>query len=77
VLNYPSVCFEIRAFLTYLIGVQLFSSPTPSSPAKAMSPQHPSKKFFEQRAMMTFDRRLANITGPVVRIFIAPPLNVW
>jgi len=39
--------------------------PTPSSPAKAISPF--SQKSFKQRTEMTFDGRPENITGPVVQ----------
>jgi len=33
---------------------------------------HPSQKSFEQSKEMTFDRRLANVTDPVVRDLYCP-----
>jgi len=65
----PNVCFEIRAFLTYLGA---FSS----NPSTFLSIQshfpHPSQKSFEQNKEMTFGRRLANVTDPVVRGLYCP-----
>jgi len=51
-------------------------SPYTSSPAKANS-FHPSQTSFEQRRELTFNRRLPNITYPVVQVYIVPPLKIW
>jgi len=63
-LKCPKVCFEIRAFLIYL-GAS-FLQPSTFRSIQSHFP-HPSQKSFEQNKEMTFDRRLANVTDPVVR----------
>jgi len=62
VLKYPSVCLEIRASLSCTLGSSCRPVPTPSSPAKVISPL-PSQKSFEQRTNMAYSRRLTNIIG--------------
>jgi len=52
---------------------QIFSNP--STFLSSHFP-HPSQKSFEQSKEMTFHRRLANVTDPAVRGFIAPPLKI-
>jgi len=59
-----SVCLEIRFFDTYL-GVQFRPSPCNFISRQSDFPD-PSQTFLEERKEMTFDRRLANITGPVL-----------
>jgi len=61
VLKCPSVCLEIRTFLTQLPGKQLCPSPYTFLARQS----YPSQKSFEQRKEMTFDGRLANIRAPV------------
>jgi len=71
VLNYFSVCLEIKTFQhTYWEGNSP-QVPAPSYPAKAIS-KHFRRKLQEQRTEMTYDRRLANIDGPVVGGKIIP-----
>jgi len=65
-LNHPCVCLEIMDFLRYLFGVQLLPSPSTFLLTQGHSP-YPSQKSFEQTTEITFNRRPANITGPVDR----------
>jgi len=63
VLKYLSVIVEIRGFLKNVFGGNCAPVSTHFSPDFP----YPSKRSFEQRKEMTFDRSLANITGPLVR----------
>jgi len=60
-LKCPNVSFEIRAFSTYLGAIFLQSLYLPLQPLPS-----PKSKSFEQSKEMVFDRRLANVTDPVV-----------
>jgi len=61
----PSVCLEIRFFLTHLLGYQLRPSPYILLSRHTRFP-HASQMALEQRKEMTFDRRLANISDAVL-----------
>jgi len=68
-LKCPNVCFEIRAFLTYLGAI--LSNPSAFLSSQSHFPR-PSEKSFEQSKEITFDRRLANVNDPVVRGLYCP-----
>jgi len=68
-LKCPNFCFEIRAFL-HTWG-QFSSNPSTFLSIQSHFP-HPSHKSFEQNKEMTFDRRPANVTDPVVRGLYCP-----
>jgi len=57
-------------FLTHLLGGNCSQVLTPFS-RQAIFP-HPSKKTFKQTKEMTFDRRIANITGPLLQGLYCP-----
>jgi len=71
VLKFPSVCLQIKAFLTHLLGGQLCPSPY-TFLARQSHFRLPSQKSFEQRKEMTFDRRPANIEASVIRGLYCP-----
>ena len=68
-LKRPNVCFEIRAFLTYL---GQFSSNLSTCFSIQKSLPSPQSKSFEKNKEMTFDCSLANVTNLVVRGFYCP-----
>jgi len=66
VLKCPSVCLEIRAFSTHLLGGQLCRIPY-TFLARQSHFRHRSQKSFEQRKEVTFDSRLENVRALVIR----------
>jgi len=58
------VTLEMMAFLTLFLCGSCYPVPTPFSKQ--------AKNSFKQTKEMTFDRRLANITGPLVRGLYLP-----
>jgi len=64
VLKSPGVRLEI-SFLAHLFGEQLRPSPYTLLSRQTHFP-HSSQKSFEQRKELTIDRKVANITAPVV-----------
>jgi len=63
---------------THLLGEQLRRSSYTFLSRQGYFP-HPSQKSSEQRKEMTFDRRLANVTDPVLafRGLYCPRLKIW
>jgi len=71
----PVFIFKSVFFLTHLLGGQLCLSPYTFLSSRSCF-LHPSQKPLEQRKEMTFERRLANITVPVVRGLYCPSLKI-
>jgi len=71
----PVFVLKSGFFLNTLTCGQLCPSPYTFLSRQSHFP-HPSQKSFEQRKEITFDRRLANITAPVVRGLYCPPQNL-
>jgi len=67
-----SVCLEIRAFLTHLLGGGQLCTILYTFLARQSHFRHRSEKSFEQRKEVTFDSRLANVRVPVVRGLYCP-----
>jgi len=65
VLKYLVVNHEIMGFFRALTGRQLF--PSPYTFLQTSHFPYLSKKSFKQTKEVTFARRLANISGPLVR----------
>ena len=65
VLKYLSVILEMRAFLKHVFGGNCV--PAPHIFLQTRHFPCSSERSFEQRKEMTFDRSLANITGPLAR----------
>jgi len=64
IVEVPQCLFWNQGFFNILAGI--FSNPFTFLSIQSHFP-HPSQKSFEQIKEMTFDRRLANVTDPVVR----------
>ena len=67
-------CFFWNQGLFDILGGIFFPIPTPSSPATATSLTQVKNLWTKQK--ITFDLRLPNVTDPVGRGFIAPPLKI-
>jgi len=67
VLKCPSVCLEIRAFLTYLLGGRTFVTPSVHLPHQTDICTTIALISPEQKKEVTFDGRLAlaNVRAPV------------